>query len=300
VPATLGAQEPAELDPKTRDEVKRLHALAKDSRDIAELLFDHGRFRVAAALAKEALDHEGQAARLAAVDGPGPDDLGLALEAIEARLRSGAAAGREDVRALEQALSRLARRFKTSDPILRRAALGEDERRAQDRLRHRLRPALALVVLLAAIPAAHHAWRWLTGGLRADYFLDTGFGELLATRVESAIDFEYVPDRVPKGLPPGGFSIRWHGRLQVPEDDEYTFIVRSDDGARLFIDDALVLDAWRDQEARDRTATARLGPGLHGIRLEYYQGSGYAGCRLQWMRSGRLREDVPRHLLLPD
>ena len=86
----------------------------------------------------------------------------------------------------------------------------------------------------------------------------------------------------------------------MPEDDEYTFVVRSDDGARLFVDDRLILDAWHDQEARDRTATTRLGRGWHGIRLEYYQGSGHAACRLWWMRSGGLKEDVPRRLLRPD
>jgi hypothetical protein len=280
--------------------MKRLHSLAKDSHEIAELLFDHGRFRVAASLAKEALDHERGALRLAAADVPCPDDLGPALEALEARLRSEETVVREDVRALERALSRITLLFKGSDPIIRRALLDVDERRARDRLRSRLRPALALAALLCAIPAVHYAWRWLTGGLRADYFLDTRFERLLASRVESGVDFEYVPDRIPKGLPPDGFSIRWHGRLQVPEDDEYTFIVRSDDGARLFVDDSLILDAWHDQEAQERTATTRLNRGRHGIRLEYYQGSGFAGCRLQWMRSGRLREDVPRNLLRPD
>ena len=280
--------------------MRRLHSIAKDSREIAELLFDHGRFRVAVSLAKEALDAELRAAGLAAADVPCPNDLRPTLEALEARLQSGETAGREDVRALEHALSRITLLFRRSDPIIRRAMLSVDERRAQDRLRRRLRPAIAVVALLCAIPAVHHAWRWLTGGLRADYFLDTHLERFLASRVESGVDFEYVPDRVPKGLPPDGFSIRWHGGLQVPEDDEYTFIVRSDDGARLFIDDEMVLDAWRDQEAGDRTATIRLRRGRHGIRLEYYQGGGNAGCRLWWMRSGRLREDVPRRLLRPD
>jgi PA14 domain len=296
----LRDQEPAELDPETRAVVERLRALAKDSHEIAELLFDHGRFRVAASLAKEALDHERRATRLTATDVACPDDLGPALEAIEARLTSEEAVGRQDVRALEHALARIALLVKTSDPILRRAVLGVDERRAQDRLRRRLRPALAVAALLCAFPVVDYAWRWLTGGLRADYFLDPGFERLLATRVESNVDFEYVPDRVPKGLPSGEFSIRWHGSLQVPADDQYTFVVRSDDGARLFVDDRLVLDAWHDQEARDRAATTWLSRGGHGIRLEYYQGSGHAACRLWWMRSGGLKEDVPRRLLRPD
>ncbi len=58
----------------------------------------------------------------------------------------------------------------------------------------------------------------------------------------------------------------------------------ADDGARLYVDGALVLDAWKDQAPTTYTVDVPLSAGPHGLRLDYYENGGGAVARLSWTR----------------
>jgi hypothetical protein len=63
----------------------------------------------------------------------------------------------------------------------------------------------------------------------------------------------------------------------------YTLQVISDDGARVWVDDKLVLDAWAPHESRvDRVA---LAGGTHALRVHYFDAGGWAEMRLDIQRS---------------
>jgi len=69
------------------------------------------------------------------------------------------------------------------------------------------------------------------------------------------------------------FSVRWTGKLYVPEDDEYTFYLDDlDDGGRLWIDGELVIDRWFIQRSDSASRPRHLRKGIHDIKLEYCQG----------------------------
>ncbi|MEW6251396.1 MAG: PA14 domain-containing protein [Planctomycetota bacterium] len=61
----------------------------------------------------------------------------------------------------------------------------------------------------------------------------------------------------------------------------HTFELSSDDGARLYIDDELVINHWGHHGLSPRAATLHLGPGPHPIRIDYYQEDGWAGLKLR-------------------
>jgi hypothetical protein len=59
---------------------------------------------------------------------------------------------------------------------------------------------------------------------------------------------------------------------------------RADDGVRVYVDNRLVIDEWRDGPARDSSVTLNLG-GEHLFRVEYYERTGDASVRLQLLRA---------------
>lgn len=72
------------------------------------------------------------------------------------------------------------------------------------------------------------------------------------------------------------FGIDYHGRFYVTKPGKYRFMMASDDGAQLLIDDILVIDqdGTHDASSPD-TVPYTLTAGLHTIHVRYYQGPKY-------------------------
>lgn len=64
--------------------------------------------------------------------------------------------------------------------------------------------------------------------------------------------------------------------------NEYTFTATSDDGIRVWVDGALIIDAWRAQAPTTYMATRTLPAGDHQVKVEYYEGGGGAVARVSW------------------
>ena len=80
----------------------------------------------------------------------------------------------------------------------------------------------------------------------------------------------------------------------------HTFYVRSDDGARLWVNGVLVVDDWTDHASRVSQGTIQLQGGKrYTIRLEYHETTGAAGVRLLWSAPGIKRQVVPASQLFP-
>lgn len=77
------------------------------------------------------------------------------------------------------------------------------------------------------------------------------------------------------------FSARWDSTRPAPETGFYTVKLLTDDGARVFVDDTLVLDAWREQPPTAYSTTVYLEQGNHAWRVEYFQGAGGAQIALE-------------------
>ena len=93
------------------------------------------------------------------------------------------------------------------------------------------------------------------------------------------------------------FSAKWTGRVRAPISGAYTFIVTGDDGVRLLINGAKVIDGWRDQGATPYTYSTTLSAGtLSDIELHSYEHEGGAACPLQ---SSYPRTDNPSNSAEP-
>jgi hypothetical protein len=82
-------------------------------------------------------------------------------------------------------------------------------------------------------------------------------------------------------LPRDNFSVRWTRTLEFGTRT-YRFFLDITDGAKLYIDDVLVLNEWVDGERRTVTVDVGLKSGEHEIKFEYYNASGGAVAQLSY------------------
>jgi hypothetical protein len=68
------------------------------------------------------------------------------------------------------------------------------------------------------------------------------------------------------------FALRYAGTIEVSQPQTYVFRVVSDDGSRVYIDGHQIIDDDGVHPATARQAAIVLTPGLHDLRLDYFQG----------------------------
>ena len=85
----------------------------------------------------------------------------------------------------------------------------------------------------------------------------------------------------------------------IPFDGKYSFRINHDDGARLMIDNAIVLNNWSVGGVFESRASVSLTAGVHPIRIDAQEQVGDARCQLFW--GGCVDEEiVPASQLIPD
>lgn len=121
-------------------------------------------------------------------------------------------------------------------------------------------------------------------GLKAEYFASKDLsGDPKLIRTDANIDFDWEDNAPDPVLPSDNFSVRWTGDIVVPNDGKsYKLSVTGDDGVRLWIDGNLAIDHWEPQDSVTNDAAVVLPAGSqHSIRLEYFELTGGAKCRLR-------------------
>ncbi|MGW8318584.1 MAG: PA14 domain-containing protein, partial [Candidatus Promineifilaceae bacterium] len=111
---------------------------------------------------------------------------------------------------------------------------------------------------------------------RSEYFANANLsGSPAVVRNDPNINFNWGMGSPVPGLPTDNFSVRWSRSLHL-EAGTYTFRISVDDGVRLYLDNRLIINEWRDGSRRDLSATESVSAGSHSLRLEYYEKTGEA------------------------
>jgi PA14 domain len=115
------------------------------------------------------------------------------------------------------------------------------------------------------------------------YFLDPGtrrlpdFSHMRPTGLVYTTMLNVWPQQFSQGFPNitdrfEWFGIAYSGRFWIENGGEYRFSLLSDDGAKLRIDDKLVIDNDGVHGATAASAAATLTRGTHRIEVDYFQG----------------------------
>jgi hypothetical protein len=126
-------------------------------------------------------------------------------------------------------------------------------------------------------------------GWRGEFFANRSLsGSAVAVRYDPRISFAWGYGSPVDGMRSDHFSARWTHTLYF-EPGTYRFKVRSDDGARLWVNYHLLVDAWYDQPYALHGGTIYLA-GDVPLKLEYYERTGIAAV---WMGWERVDDDPP-------
>ncbi len=141
-------------------------------------------------------------------------------------------------------------------------------------------------------------------GLLAEYFVKdkklTGTPALI--RTDSTVNFNWRGSSPDAQLPCNKFSARWTGQVQPEYSEQYTFITRSDDGVRLWVNGERIINNWTNHAVQTDQGKITLQAGQkYDIRLEYYENRGKAVCKLLWRSTSQTRQVIPAaRLFTPD
>jgi hypothetical protein len=137
------------------------------------------------------------------------------------------------------------------------------------------------------------------GGVRADYYTGMNFDNLVLTRTDPQIDFNWGdPGGPDPAVGDDNFSARWSGEVEAAFTETYTFYTNSDDGVRLWVDGNLLVDNWTDHSSTENKGTIDLVAGnTYGFVMEYYENGGGAVAQLQWSSPRTPKQIIPQAAL---
>lgn len=137
-------------------------------------------------------------------------------------------------------------------------------------------------------------------GLLGTYYERVDLSGRAVHRLDEAINFDWELGEPVAGVQKDYFSARWAGQIEAPVSGKFTFYLDADDGARLWVADRLICDAWRISDSSEISGTMDLQAGQrYDFRLEYYDNLGPAHLRLAWSAPGIPKSLIPRSQLHP-
>jgi len=122
---------------------------------------------------------------------------------------------------------------------------------------------------------------------KGEYYNNTSLGGQPAlVRNDADIDFNWgLNSPAPGAVNSDDFSVRWSRTLNF-QPGNYRFKVTVDDGARLWVNNALIIDQWRQGAAAEFASDIYLPGGALPIRLEFVEYKENALIQLTWTMIG--------------
>jgi glucose/arabinose dehydrogenase len=138
-------------------------------------------------------------------------------------------------------------------------------------------------------------------GLIADYYNNEDFSGTHIQRVEPVVNFKYEDGSPDPKIGNDTFSAKFSGLFKADENATYTFQVKVDDGARLWVGNQLLVNQWAiTNKTNTYTGTITLKKGKnYAIRLDYREHTGAADIELRDSTPNTPLQIVPQTQLYP-
>ncbi len=138
-------------------------------------------------------------------------------------------------------------------------------------------------------------------GLQGEYFDNADLTNLLLTRTDARVDFDWGNGSPDSTIGSDTFSVRWTGYVQPLFTETYTFKTFSDDGDRLWVNGVPLTDDWKTRHGTKTSSdTMALTAGVkYPITVEFYENTGGAFMKLYWSSASQAQEIIPTTQLYP-
>lgn len=169
--------------------------------------------------------------------------------------------------------------------------VGDLEYQRETRLVRRAMQNAQLVWLETTLEESH--------GLEGSYYDQLEFLGESFWRIDAELNFNWGKEPPLSGMGKDDFSVRWQGLLLAPVSGNYTFYIYVSDGARLWVNEQLLLTSWtKQQQPVELSGQLELTAGsLVPLRVEYYESKNRAVLQFFWKRPGGVREILPQRYL---
>ena len=88
------------------------------------------------------------------------------------------------------------------------------------------------------------------------------------------------------GGPDDNFALRLTGKIRVEQAGSWSFRLTSDDGSRLNIGGARVVNNDGDHATQSETGSTTLSAGRHAFEVLFYENRGHTTLELEWRGPG--------------
>ena len=145
-------------------------------------------------------------------------------------------------------------------------------------------------------------------GLRGEYFGNRRFGDRALDRLDTELHFDFKTKSPDAKIKPEEFSIRWQGSVLAPETGDYDFILKTENGVRLWVNDQShpLIDGWvRSGVGVEERGTIRLLAGrAYPLKLEFFKSKEAkektAAIALEWKPPTGVEGPIPPADLSPN
>jgi hypothetical protein len=131
-------------------------------------------------------------------------------------------------------------------------------------------------------------------GLLGTYFDTKDLKGKSVMRVDPVIQFNWGQGFPMPEIQVDAFSVRWEGKVEAPESGDYTFVTRTNDGLKLWVDNRLIIDHWAPPEGlKEWSGSIRLEKGRRvDLKMEYQEQGGNAEAHLLWKGPGIANTEI--------
>ena len=144
-------------------------------------------------------------------------------------------------------------------------------------------PTPTVIVVTQPILPTNTPTPTTNAGFIGSYFDNKDFTNLKFTRIDPVINFNWGKSSPGSLIGNDTFSINWNAYIVPPENNIYTFYEYSDDGARVWVNNQLIIDKWFDHSAKEYGGNIILNGGqVYSIKVAYYENKGSAAMKLFW------------------
>ncbi len=139
-------------------------------------------------------------------------------------------------------------------------------------------------------------------GLLGSYSFGTNLTNYVFSRVDPAVNFAWGNSSPDPTLLPGGFAVRWSGKVRAKPNlgGTYTFYTVSEGGVSLLVGNQTLITNWTEHALTTNIATATLSAGQsYRLTLDYYNRVRTASAVLMWAPPGEPQQVIPEMYLTP-
>jgi hypothetical protein len=159
------------------------------------------------------------------------------------------------------------------------------------------------VATLSVTTVAPGTGTGLRGEYRTLHFPANPFtGPISLTRTDAVVNLNLGNGSPDASISADNYTVRWTGQVQALGTDIYSFVTRTDDGVRLWVDGQLLINKWQAQAPTSWTNSIALtGNQKYDLVMEYYEAAVSSVAELNWFSaSGSIPyTTVPQSQLYP-